>query len=201
MRWLIPVALAGLAVGVGLEVRSRRGHTPGTEAGRDCVQVAREFTAYPLAFLGPDFQGLPLTACQRHATPAQYNLDGSVRQPATDSFGFAYGICVPDDPEGRCPAPVSVIIYPPCGPTLVEQAATEKARIRGVEVMVTLDGSLRIEGRNFQVSIHAHAGDYQASKQQAIEAVQALHGANALAAGLRPESNLDVGLGGNTVCP
>jgi hypothetical protein len=198
--WLIPIGLLGLAVGMGLEIRSRRVHAPSAEADRDCVQVASEFTAYPLAFLGPEFQGLPLTGCQRAVTPEKYNLDGTVREPAMDFFVFAYGSCVPAGDEGRCSPPVSVLVDPPCGPTLGEQAVKEKVRIRGEDVLVKSDGSLRIEGRNFKATIYGLAGDYQASKQKAVEVVQALHGANALAAGLKPDSNLDVGLGGNTVC-
>src|SRR5438270_12301665 len=101
---LVGLGVLGLAIGMGGFIGLRHAaDSHSAEAQRDCVQIAYQFNDYPLVFLGPQFQGLPLTGCQRDVTPDKYDLDGSVREPATDMFSFIYGTCkLPPGDEARC---------------------------------------------------------------------------------------------------
>jgi len=199
-QWLA-VPLLGLAIGAGATIATRRYvSTPGAEANKDCLQSAQDFMEYPLIFAGTEFRGLPLSGCQRYVTPEKHNLDGSVREPAMDFFGFTYGSCAPVGDEGGCPPPVQILVDPPCAPAISGDVIREQVEVRGVWTAVKLDGSLRIETPNFKMTVYALAGDYELNKQEAIAVVQALRGVNTRAAALALDSQLGVRLGGNTVC-
>src|SRR6266581_1995367 len=109
---LAGLGVLGLVIGFGAFIGLRyAANTRSAEAQRNCVQIANEFSDYPLVFLGPQFQGLPLTGCQRDVTPDKYDLDGSVREPATDMFSFIYGTRkLPPGDEARCAPPVQVFV-------------------------------------------------------------------------------------------
>jgi len=186
--------LAGLTVN-GIGPAARVMSSPSVQADLNCQQAARDFTDYPLVYPGTDFQGLPLTACQRVRTPANVNTG----VPAMDYFVFTYGSCTPRE-EAGCPAPVEVIVDPPCAPSLSERVKKEKVKIRGQDIDVKMDGSLRIEGQSFKATIYASGGDYESSMQKAEAVVAALRGANDLASDLTLDAGLGVKLKGNRVC-
>lgn len=196
--------LAGSAIitgvlALGLLPGSGAPSAPRATAGVDCVQVAAEFTDYPLVFPGPEFQGLPLTGCQRSKKPETRAPDGTLISPASDSFGFVYGTCTPG-PDAGCPPPVQVIVDPPCGPMLSDAVKTEKVTIRGTQVDVKTDGSLRIESGDFKASVFALAGGYEANKATAMQVVEQLRGANDSGAALTARAALDTGLQAAAVC-
>jgi hypothetical protein len=201
--WLAVVGSLAVAAGVGVwAVASHLAASPAAvaEAGRDCAAMAGEFTDYPLVFAGTQVDALPLSGCQRVVTPEKYNLGGSVREPRMDYFVFTYGSCVSVEEEGGCPPPVQILVDPPCAPALGGAAIKDRSTVRGLNVAVKTDGSLRIEAAGFKATIYALAGSYEANKQMAMGVVLALRGANDRASALGVGTRLDVPLGGNTVC-
>jgi hypothetical protein len=168
---------------------------PAAQADLNCIQLAKDFTDYPLVFSGAEVEGHPLTRCQRVQTPA----NSATGVPAMDYFVFLYGSCTPRDDAG-CPAPIEVLVDPPCAPALAEGATKEKIRVRGKDADVKTDGSLRIETDDFKVTIYALGTDYEDAKGKAIDVANALQGANNSASDLTSASDLGVKMKGNTVC-
>lgn len=80
--------------------------------------IAGKFQGFPLYWVGPDFQGLPLSGVIRHASPP------GVLQPE-DFVTFSYGTCNPGD--GGCGVPLSIRVEPYCyvQPELIADQAKE----------------------------------------------------------------------------
>ena len=158
-----------------------------------CDQLVQSFDAYPLANLGDAFEGLPLTGCNRVQTPAKYDQRGDIREPAMDFINFFYGTCVPPPTGEGCTLPVQVSVQPPCGPSLeIEEGAV---KIRGADVNLKFDGSVRIETAGYKLSIFIgrlpDKPDKTQRREKALRAVASLRGANQLAARLSPSVALD----------
>jgi hypothetical protein len=158
-----------------------------------CDQLVQSFDAYPLANLGDAFEGLPLSGCMRDQAPVRYDQAGGVLQPAVDFVSFFYGTCVPPPTGEGCALPVQVSVQPPCGPSLeIEEGAV---KIRGADVNLKFDGSVRIETPGYKVSIFIgrlpDKPDKTQRRDKALRAVASLRGANQLAARLSPSVALD----------
>lgn len=202
----LPVAMiAGVVMRVVLIPRPSNVLGPSTAtASVDCVQLAKEFTDYPLLFAGAEVEGFPLTGCERVLSPGF----APAGIPPGDSFVFRYGTCTPS-PEAGCPAPVQLTIDPPCGPTLVDEMKKEKVKIRGADAGVLVDGSIRIETKSYKLTVYGPGGDndsessdfgYESSKQGALRVAGKLKAANDLAADVSETSALDLPLKPNKVC-
>ncbi len=200
----IPIGIALVLVAVTVTTAVFSGKTSVTkpvqpavaEAGLDCLQTAKEFVDYPLVFPGTEVEGLPLFSCGRRTTPG-YAPAGI---PPMDTFVFLYGAPCPASSDHGCPAPIEVFVDPPCAPALAEEAKKEKVKIRGKDVDVEHDGSLRIETKDFKASVYPSFGDYEVSKQKAEKVVEKLQGANDLASDFSAASDLDTKMKGNRVC-
>jgi len=160
------------------------------EADLSCAQKAAEFEGYALIFAGDDYDGLPVRGCNRVITPEKYNVDGTVREPAMDFFVFSYGDCAPTANESSCARPVQIIVDPRCGPKLHDSIKAEMVLVRGLEVTVKVDGSVRIETDSYSVSVFAPKRDYGQAKSAALDVVESLRGANHLAADLTVDKPL-----------
>ncbi len=197
--WLTVLAVLLASVGAGALLRSRVFDTatpPAASAERlACDQLIQSFDAYPLFNLGEEFEGLPLARCTRSQTPAKFDQEGNVREPATDFVFFIYGECTPPPTGEGCVPPIQVFSDPPCGPKLVEAAKSGIVQVRGASVIVKLDGSVRIENPGYSVTIYATTAsdpvDKASQTDTALRAAAALRGANALAAQLSSGQALD----------
>ena len=200
----LPIAILGMGLGVAvLLVGGKVVNTiPPAEADKNCAQVAAEFGDYALVSPGQEFQGLPATACYRVTSPAKFDRDGTVREPATDFFVFIYGDCVIPEGEEACTPPVQVIVDPPCADTpLAEHLKAEKVKVRGHDVDVKTDASVRIETKDWKATLYAaDSGDYEKSKQRALQLAAALKGANAVAAELTVDKSFDTKIKESRVC-
>lgn len=165
----------------------------------DCIERARSFTEYPLLWLGEEFQGYELVTCERVQTPVKYDLEGNVREPATDYFDFVYGECTPPEGEWSCAVPLQVSNAPPCGPTLAPEVVEKHTVVRGVTAAVRTDSSVSIATDDVRVSIFPPGGPAEV-EANALAAAEALAGVNDLAAGIEPSSSLDLDLGESPAC-
>lgn len=165
----------------------------------DCIERARAFSEYPLLWLGEEFQGYELVTCQRAQTPVKYDLEGNVREPATDYFDFVYGECTPPEGEWSCAVPLQVSNAPPCGPALAPEVVEKSVEVRGVTAVVRADSSVSIATEDVRVSIFPPGGPGEA-EANALEAAAALTGVNALAGAVHPASPLDLDLGESPAC-
>ena len=196
-RALGVAVLVSVSIGGGALARGQffKATTP-PKASADrlaCDQLVQSFDAYPLANLGEEFEGLSLTGCNRVQTPAKYDQQGNVREPAMDFVNFFYGTCVPPPTGEGCTLPVQVSVQPPCGPSLeIEEGAV---KVRGADVNLKSDGSVRIETGGYKVSVFTGRLPDKLDKTQrrdkALRAVASLRGANQLAARLSPSMALD----------
>ena len=170
-------------------------------AGRKvaCADAAA-LTDYPLLYPGDQVLGHTIRGCHRAKSEAIYDSKGLLYQPASDSFSFYYGTCeIPPDADA-CPVPVTVVIDPPCGPTLNPAFAMESASVRGAEALVKRDGSIRIEGESIKISVHPPGTSYEERKANSVAIVEALVPANDLANALDAGTSLTVPLGASSVC-
>ncbi|MEX2246344.1 MAG: hypothetical protein WEC75_06625 [Dehalococcoidia bacterium] len=200
------LVLVGLAIGAALYVKlgdpgSPDSATAGLDERAACLELVTDFAEYPLYYLGEEFEGLPLTGCNRTQTPVKYDLEGKVREPATDFFNFHYGACTTlADSSSMCPSHVQVTVDPPCGPTLDGSQTMEKVPVRGVNAIVKPDGSVRIETPNVKVSIFASEATVAASRDAAIVAANALAGINAPVESVTAADSLDISAPSAPVC-
>jgi hypothetical protein len=203
------VALVSLSIAGGIFVRERlfdAASPPAASAERlQCDQLLQSFNAYPLLYLGEEFDGFPLRRCTRRQTPEKYDQAGNVREPATDFVLFIYGSCTPPATGEGCASPIQVLSDPPCGPKIVEEAKDYTVNARGSDVIVKHDGSVRIETGGYNVTIYATASsgalDIASQTDTALRAVEALRGANALASPASPDVSLDGSLvAAGTLC-
>lgn len=191
------ILAAGIAGGVYLRsVLADTAAPRATDAGPvPCDQVAAGFTEYALLNVGDSFQGLPLTGCHRSQTDAKYDAAGNVREPATDFFSFFYGSCAP----APCYPPLEISVDPPCAPTVTDGAKKSAARVRGVDVIVNVDDSVRIEQPEYSVTIFTgapwpdDATNPKTRREKGLSVLEALRGANAPAAGVSTTAPLDGG--------
>jgi hypothetical protein len=194
----LAVSAAGLAAGAVLYRVILDDASPRAQADVqmkiDCIERARSFTEYPLLWLGEEFQGYELVTCERRQTPVKYDLEGNVREPATDYFDFVYGECTPPEGEWSCAVPLQVSNAPPCGPALASEVIGKHVVVRGVTAVVRTDSSVSIATDGVRVSIFPPGGP-PGAEANALAAAAALTGVNDLAAGIEPSGSLDLDLG------
>lgn len=196
-RALAVAVVLTASIGTGVLIRSwlfDAASPPSASARRQsCDQLVQSFDGYPLLNLGNEFEGFPLTSCHRTQTPTKFDQAGNVREPAMDFIVFIYGDCTPPRTGEGCSPPIEVFSDPPCGPSLETQEGTVK--IRGADVNLKFDGSVRIETPGYQVSIFIVQPpdklDRTQRRDMALRAVDFLRGANQLAARLSPSVALD----------
>lgn len=131
-QWLVvPFAvLAAVALLLAAErVRARDDSTASNEAGRWSTEEVQEFDAYPVLWLGEEFQGLELTGSIRDiATDDQRRL-----LTRRDGFIFTYGDCDLGGSDG-CAVPLAVRSTTTClltGESMPPSGIDEIATIRG----------------------------------------------------------------------
>lgn len=120
IRWriLLPlvVGLASLAGGwfVRPMVFGSTSSPAQANAGLEaCHALIVSFTAYPLVYIGDNFDGLPLNQCERRQTSGTpYGI------PPTDQVIFIYGTCTPtgppEDDAPSCLPPLQVSLPRVC---------------------------------------------------------------------------------------
>lgn len=145
-----------------------------------CHALIDDFGDYPLLYLGDEFEGMPLTTCERaHTRPTNYGI------PATDQVIFVYGTCTPiGGIDASCEPPLQVHVYPACMPAPVQAAGAPKATTRGVEASLLDRDEVFAEAPAFHVSISSGARDIETQSQTSQRAFAALIGVGPAAAGI-----------------
>lgn len=114
---------------------------PLAEYGDMSVEQVRAFEAFPLYWLGEEFDGLPLESIERLSTPDALKPENSVT--------FFYGDCTPGpNDDGGCALPLTVRVEPYCyaQPQLIADEAKEASvqKLRGNADAQIIAGGLRI---------------------------------------------------------
>ncbi len=109
------------------------------------LEQAREFTRFPLFWVGEEYRGLPLTAIVRADYVSAQRPGQELRE---DSITFLYGKCVPPEGEGGCPAPFQVIVQPYCSSppasVIARMREGEPFELRGAKAEQYIDGHLQL---------------------------------------------------------
>jgi hypothetical protein len=138
------------------------------------VSTAQAFDEFSLFWLGPEFEGLPLTGIIRSQRPQDDSLP---YRNAENLVLLIYGRCEPKgSSEPSCPIPLSIGVEPYCErpPELVAPHADGPITItRGVEAIDNA-GALRIWTADVTVRIAATAD--AGLRQRALDALIPLNG-------------------------
>ncbi len=191
----LAAGLVALAGGWALQaVISRNSASPAVSgAGLDaCHALIERFDAYPIVYLGDEYDGLPLRTCHRRQTPGTaYGI------PPTDRVTFIYGFCELTGAEPSCAPPLQIHVLPACSPLPGEMP--KLSTTRGVEALALGRASVFAAAPQFHVKISAAQGDAAKNRETALRAFDALRGANELASSISSSSRLDVETGKGTV--
>lgn len=106
-RWLalaLAVVVAGALLLATERIRGRDGSTSSNDFGPWSAGEVREFDAYPVLWLGEEFQGLRLSSTIRDIAEDDPT---SPHRPGQDGFLFTYGDCDPGSQDG-CAVPFAV---------------------------------------------------------------------------------------------
>ncbi len=128
------------------------------------IDDARQFTEFPLYWLGESYEGLPLTKIIR------YRYDPEPPIPpieAENSVTFIYGSCTPG-PESGCAPPLSIRVEPYCmkPPERIAPAVRGTPfEVRGA-VAEQISGDLRIWAGEVSVKVFTEGA---ASQVEAVE--------------------------------
>lgn len=149
----------------------------------------RRFDAFPLFWLGEEFEGLALTYVDEVDRPPL------LVAPTEHSVSMVYGDCVREGGVS-CPAPLQITIHGLCGPG-VEPSNGES--IRGAKASAPDRGHLMLfypTGRVIIISSAAQDADAQVRR-----AAEALTGANDLTRGIDAGEPLTLAREGTDRCP
>ena len=144
------------------------------------VEEAREFSEFPLYWLGETYEGLELTTL----------LGGK------KNFTFLYGKCVVRS-EGGCPAPFSVIVRPLCNsrPGTADPSvhAGELFSLRGALAQEYTDGHLKLGIGSVSVTLYGPTRDMMKAMAENLRPVAGPGQAPSEAgAPLSPANSVDV---------
>ncbi len=146
-------------------------HGAGYGAETISLAAARDFTSFPLYYLGGDFKGWPLVAVRR--TNEAPRLGDIVRR---DDVTFIYGRC--DTSRGSCAPPIQVQVWDACeryagiyDPLMHADGALE---IRGVPARF-YDDFMRLELYSGRVTIVIFSGR-RLSEEALREAARSVRG-------------------------
>jgi hypothetical protein len=136
----------------------------------------KQFADFDLYSLGPEFEGLPLSAIDRREQGAA----AAAARRSVNFVSFLYGSCAASDDQG-CPYPLEVQIWPACVRSLADLTLTpdgrplpaESLRLRGVPAAFFEEG-LRLELYTGTVTIVLFGLD----RSQITRAAAALSGVN-----------------------
>jgi hypothetical protein len=176
---LVATAVAALAVGVATSAQQQDPFR--SDLSTFNAETVRTFSDFPLYSLGPQFEGLPLTAIVRvnRELARKARAGFGVPDNRTNHVTFVYGTC-----GGGCVPPLQVQIWPACDRTLQDyyfnvpgggpSRPYETATIRGVPA-AKFEDMLEIYSGTVTIVIF---GD---SAEQQERAAQKLVSANVLA--------------------
>jgi hypothetical protein len=162
------VAATGILAGWGAQTAARSAFFDGAPGvSTECISQAAEFDAFPLVYLGEEFEGMPLISCgQREAIIAR---DGSQHGP---TFWLLYGDCPPR--RKGCVSSLRIQVVSPCGR---QERVTGEL---GANISPQPRGALRTPG----IGIAGSGDGHDRSRME--QAISGLRGANAWAADVRP---------------
>ncbi len=193
---VLAVAMMVAAAAIGFAISRLALTSPPAGARADALLACKEamsgFQRFPLVYAGDEVLGHPLSGCQKSETAPLLDQSGTVALPSAEQFNIAYGDCeIPPNAES-CPVPVTIVIDPPRGPTLPASRVRERVLLRGVEVMVKVDGSARLELPSMSVSVFTFGNDYAERRANALAVFASLKGANDAARQLAADSPLSL---------
>jgi len=149
-----------------------------------CQALRQNFDDYPILFLGDEFDGQKLQTCDH-----QVSASSDSRQPSSDRFDFVYGTC--DASKGSCPVPLQISLDWSCGPTPIWAGSVPTVRTRGLTLHVGDAGHLWANGAGFHLSVFVNFVDSSQLTDEALNAVDALYGANRVAERITPSDRLN----------
>jgi hypothetical protein len=179
--------LAATACG-GARTSTKTGEAP-RQSGMQNDEL-RRFDAFPLFWLGSEFEGLKLNLVRDEPRPA--HADANMH-----SVSIVYGDCVPaGGSEPSCPAPLQITLFGPCGPGIPPLSGQS---LRDAQMRIPDSGHLMLfypTGRLILISSAPADADSQARR-----AAAALFGANELARDIAAGDSLTLAQKGTEGCP
>jgi hypothetical protein len=142
------------------------------------IAEARGFDAYPLLWLGEEFEGLELVGISRLGY-------GKYRRSGARAVTFIYGRC--SGPP--CRVPLTLTVEHPCSPGRFQSPDGEERFVRGAPYARTGSGALWITLP--QARIHISSAAAHGADAQALRAAEALRGLSASASHLGPGDSFD----------
>ncbi len=174
---VVTIAVVAGACGASPQTSAPTAVAGERQSGMQNTEI-EQFDAFPLFWLGDEFEGLPLNFVRDERRPDR------VPGIKMHSVTMVYGDCRPQGSASSCPAPLQITVHGFCGPTLAAGVARPDASLRDAAVAGADRGHLSLTFATGKVMVISSIGDDPDAQARRI-AMQ-IRGANQLARDVGP---------------